>query len=112
MDDLLHLPRRRAVALGGNSGRWHTLGQGYIGELVRQVRLTRLCLLVVLSLTTYRDFDKHGPAGPTAFWKVTDDVAEEKPSSMSIVPDSALFKRSEKLIISLGFLPTAILVQS
>lgn len=31
-----------------------------------------------------RDFDQHGPAGPTAFWKVTDDLAEEKNSSMPL----------------------------
>ncbi len=26
-----------------------------------------------------KDFDPHGPAGPTAFWKVSDDIEEEKP---------------------------------
>jgi len=26
-----------------------------------------------------KDYDVHGPAGPTAFWKVSDDIAEEKP---------------------------------
>ena len=25
-----------------------------------------------------KDYDVHGPAGPTAFWKVSDDVVEEK----------------------------------
>jgi hypothetical protein len=25
-----------------------------------------------------KDYDVHGPAGPTAFWKVTDDIVEEK----------------------------------
>ena len=25
-----------------------------------------------------KDYDVHGPAGPTAFWKVSDDVIEEK----------------------------------
>jgi hypothetical protein len=31
-----------------------------------------------------RDYDEHGPAGPTAFWKVTDELAEEKTSSMPL----------------------------
>ncbi|KAK5165289.1 uncharacterized protein LTR77_009387 [Saxophila tyrrhenica] len=31
-----------------------------------------------------KDYDRHGPAGPTAFWKMSDDVAEEKTSSMPI----------------------------
>jgi len=25
-----------------------------------------------------RDYDMHGPAGPTAFWKETDELEEEK----------------------------------
>ena len=25
-----------------------------------------------------KDYDVHGPAGPTAFWKVSDDIVEEK----------------------------------
>lgn len=25
-----------------------------------------------------KDYDAHGPAGPTAFWKVSDDMVEEK----------------------------------
>jgi hypothetical protein len=25
-----------------------------------------------------KDYDAHGPAGPTAFWKVSDDIFEEK----------------------------------
>lgn len=25
-----------------------------------------------------KDFDRHGPAGPTAFWKVSDEVVVEK----------------------------------
>jgi hypothetical protein len=28
-----------------------------------------------------RDYDMHGPAGPTAFWKETDDLVEERTSS-------------------------------
>lgn len=32
----------------------------------------------------FRDYDLHGPAGPTAFWKVTDELAEEKTSSTPI----------------------------
>ena len=35
-------------------------------------------------LTRRRDFDRHGPAGPTAFWKVSDEIAEEKPSGIDI----------------------------
>lgn len=31
-----------------------------------------------------RDYDMHGPAGPTAFWKLTDELAEEKTNSMPI----------------------------
>ncbi|KAK3716208.1 hypothetical protein LTR37_006653 [Vermiconidia calcicola] len=30
---------------------------------------------------TQRDYDMHGPAGPTAFWKETDELADEKTSS-------------------------------
>ena len=25
-----------------------------------------------------KDYDRHGPAGPTAFWKVSDDIVEDK----------------------------------
>jgi len=25
-----------------------------------------------------KDYDVHGPAGPTAFWKISDEVVEEK----------------------------------
>jgi hypothetical protein len=28
-----------------------------------------------------RDYDLHGPAGPTAFWKESDELEEEKSSS-------------------------------
>jgi hypothetical protein len=30
-----------------------------------------------------KDYDVHGPAGPTAFWKVSDDIQEEKPRGMN-----------------------------
>ena len=29
-----------------------------------------------------KDYDLHGPAGPTAFWKLSDDIAEENSSAM------------------------------
>lgn len=25
-----------------------------------------------------KDYDVHGPAGPTAFWKLSDDIVEER----------------------------------
>jgi hypothetical protein len=25
-----------------------------------------------------RDYDVHGPAGPTAFWKLSDEITEDK----------------------------------
>ncbi|KAF2772765.1 hypothetical protein EJ03DRAFT_324319 [Teratosphaeria nubilosa] len=31
-----------------------------------------------------KDYDQHGPAGPTAFWKVTDDLEEEKTGGASM----------------------------
>ncbi|CAK3927571.1 hypothetical protein DOTSEDRAFT_46814 [Lecanosticta acicola] len=31
-----------------------------------------------------KDYDLHGPAGPTAFWKETDELDEEKSSSMPV----------------------------
>ena len=34
--------------------------------------------------TSHRDYDMHGPAGPTAFWKETDELTEEKTSSMPL----------------------------
>lgn len=33
-----------------------------------------------------RDYDMHGPAGPTAFWKTSDEVEEEKSSTESPLP--------------------------
>ena len=27
-----------------------------------------------------KDYDPHGPAGPTAFWKISDEMVEEKRS--------------------------------
>ena len=29
-------------------------------------------------IVTARDYDVHGPAGPTAFWKESDELEEEK----------------------------------
>lgn len=30
-----------------------------------------------------KDYDIHGPAGPTAFWKTSDDIVEEKPQAFT-----------------------------
>ncbi|WPG98936.1 Hypothetical protein R9X50_00173800 [Acrodontium crateriforme] len=32
-----------------------------------------------------KDFDMHGPAGPTAFWKVSDELTDEKTTSTPLV---------------------------
>lgn len=32
----------------------------------------------MLILEIIRDYDVHGPAGPTAFWKESDELEEEK----------------------------------
>ncbi|KAK5047813.1 hypothetical protein LTR84_006478 [Exophiala bonariae] len=32
-----------------------------------------------------KDYDIHGPAGPTAFWKVSDDILEDKPRSFDLI---------------------------
>ena len=40
-----------------------------------------LLLLTHIDYTNHpsiRDFDIHGPAGPTAFWKLTDEVIEDE----------------------------------
>ena len=37
-------------------------------------KLTRLC----------RDYDMHGPAGPTAFWKLSDQIEEDKNSNVPL----------------------------
>jgi len=34
----------------------------------------------------YRDFDDHGPAGPTAFWKLNDDPADDEGAEPSRQP--------------------------
>lgn len=31
-----------------------------------------------------KDYDIHGPAGPTAFWKETDELDEDRTSSMPV----------------------------
>ena len=36
------------------------------------------CALGILGNWFDKDYDVHGPAGPTAFWKVSDDIVEEK----------------------------------
>lgn len=33
---------------------------------------------MLIKLLLNRDYDPHGPAGPTAFWKTSDDYIEEK----------------------------------
>ena len=33
---------------------------------------------ILLDSCRYRDYDIHGPAGPTAFWKFSDDIAGRK----------------------------------
>jgi len=40
------------------------------------------CLLT----TTNRDFDDHGPAGPTAFWKLNDDHLEDESTAPERLP--------------------------
>ena len=54
-------------------------------EAFWEIGLTSKYAVCILSETpadyTPRDYDMHGPAGPTAFWKVTDHLAEEKTSS-------------------------------
>ena len=35
-----------------------------------------------------KDFDPRGPAGPTAFWKISDDIVEDRDDSdESLFPD-------------------------
>jgi hypothetical protein len=34
-------------------------------------------------MNAYRDYDIHGPAGPTAFWKLSDEIMEDKPRILS-----------------------------
>ncbi|KKY28417.1 putative f-box domain-containing protein [Phaeomoniella chlamydospora] len=36
-----------------------------------------------------KDYDRHGPAGPTCFWKISDDIAEES-GRENVVPLAAL----------------------
>lgn len=31
---------------------------------------------------THRDYDMHGPAGPTAFWKVSDSCEDDRNSGI------------------------------
>ena len=37
-----------------------------------------------------KDYDVHGPAGPTCFWKVSDDIQEEKKRQDVSSPPAAL----------------------
>nr|POE71897.1 hypothetical protein CFP56_11773 [Quercus suber] len=37
-----------------------------------------------------KDFDMHGPAGPTAFWKESDDMRDEEPNNTSSPPHADL----------------------
>lgn len=35
-------------------------------------------MVVGVSLNIARDYDEHGPAGPTCFWKTTDEIKENE----------------------------------
>lgn len=71
MDDMVHLPRGRAVALGGCSDRRRQVCAGCIRDLVRQATQPSLDISGRM-LMRRSDYDPHGPAGPTAFWKASD----------------------------------------
>lgn len=93
LDNLVHLPRRGALAQRGDPGRGPPVRKGGAGVLVRQVGLNPfLPLFPVLSFCAIdflvidgllgvdcRDYDVHGPAGPTAFWKSHDGVEKRQP---------------------------------
>ena len=38
-----------------------------------------------------KDYDEHGPAGPSAFWKLSDDIVEEKSPNVHPFPFTAFF---------------------
>jgi hypothetical protein len=73
--------RSEGIQVGGLRSARGVLGSWFdkcvLGPHLEHHRCGGLAVL----LTVDRDYDMHGPAGPTAFWKVTDDVAEEKTSS-------------------------------
>ena len=42
------------------------------------LRIDLLTVAGILGNWFDKDYDVHGPAGPTCFWKVSDDIQEEK----------------------------------
>jgi hypothetical protein len=68
--------RSEGVQVGGLRSKRGVLGNWfdkYVDSFEQMFRE----LLLMWSLCC-RDYDMHGPAGPTAFWKESDELEEEK----------------------------------
>ncbi len=73
--------RAKAYRSAGTAPREAFLGTGLISKY------TSLHSLPGTVLKLLRDFDRHGPAGPTAFWKISNEIDDRE---LSIIGDEEL----------------------
>lgn len=67
--------RSEGIQIGGLKS-----ARGVLGNWFDKYVQKRTSSKKVLTMDN-RDFDLHGPAGPTAFWKESDELGEEKNST-------------------------------
>jgi len=62
--------RSEGIQVGGPKS-----ARGVVGTWFDKYALCSRCDLI--ETKSFRDFDDHGPAGPTAFWKISNKVEEQ-----------------------------------